>query len=93
MKSLGDAIKSGRLKRNMTQQELAEGICTQATISNIEKAGKLPAINLLLAIADRLDIEIEEFYAAAMAMINKNNEMSKTISSDMELYKVPHFMY
>ncbi|WP_257964442.1 hypothetical protein [Carnobacterium maltaromaticum] len=38
--------------------------------------------------------EAEKFYFyAAMAMINKNNEMSKTISSDMELYKVQHFMY
>ncbi len=43
----------------MTQKELAEGICTQATISNIEKAGKVPAITLLLAIADRLDIDID----------------------------------
>ena len=79
MKSLGDAIKSGRLKRNMTQQELAEGICTQATISNIEKAGKLPAINLLLAIADRLDIEIEEFYYLIGENTTENGKIMKKV--------------
>lgn len=79
MKSLGDAIKSGRLKRNMTQQELAEGICTQATISNIEKSGKLPAINLLLAIADRLDIEIEEFYYLIGENTTENGKIMKKV--------------
>lgn len=79
MKSLGDAIKSGGLKRNMTQQELAEGICTQATISNIEKAGKLPAINLLLAIADRLDIEIDELYYLIGENTTKNGKIMKKV--------------
>ena len=79
MKSLGEAIKYGRLKLNMTQQELAEGICTQATISNIEKAGKIPAINLLLAIADRLGIEIEEFYYLIGENTTENGKIMKKV--------------
>lgn len=63
----------------MTQQELAEGICTQATISNIEKSGKLPAINLLLAIADRLDIEIEEFYYLIGENTTENGKIMKKV--------------
>lgn len=33
------------------------------------------------------------FYAAAMAMMNKNNEVIETVKSDMKLYNVSHFMY
>lgn len=79
MKSLGEAIKAGRLKKNMTQQELAEGICTQATISNIEKAGKIPAITLLLAIADRLDIDIDELYYLMGENTTKNGKIMKKV--------------
>ncbi|MEG0733255.1 MAG: helix-turn-helix transcriptional regulator [Vagococcus sp.] len=79
MESLGEAIKAGRLKKNMTQQELAEDICTQATISNIEKAGKVPAITLLLAIAGRLDIDIDELYYLMGENITKNSKIMKKV--------------
>ncbi len=63
----------------MTQKELAVGICTQATISNIEKAGKVPAITLLLAIADRLDIDIDKLYYLMSKNTSKNGKIMKKV--------------
>ena len=36
MKKLGEKIKNIRRSKGLTQNELAEGICTQATVSNLE---------------------------------------------------------
>ena len=36
VKVAGDKIKQARKLKKITQSELANGICTQATISNIE---------------------------------------------------------
>ncbi|MBC9789459.1 helix-turn-helix transcriptional regulator, partial [Carnobacterium maltaromaticum] len=45
---IGEAIKKKRLVGGLTQAELAEGICTQATISNLESKGSLPTTSILL---------------------------------------------
>lgn len=60
MNYLGIKIKNKRLLKNLTQAELAYEICTQATISNLESNGNVPTLNILLAIAKRLGIEISE---------------------------------
>lgn len=57
----GSIIKKARIEANMSQQELAEGITTQSTISLIESQNRLPNANILHAIADRLDLDVEEF--------------------------------
>ncbi|WP_325052396.1 helix-turn-helix domain-containing protein [Carnobacterium maltaromaticum] len=54
---LGDVIKEKPLAKGLKQGELAEGICTQATISNLEKKSGMPNLPILIAIANRLDIE------------------------------------
>ncbi|CCO13055.2 helix-turn-helix family protein [Carnobacterium maltaromaticum LMA28] len=56
MKTLGDVIKEKRLAKGLKQGELAEGICTQATISNLENKSGMPNLPILIAIANRLDI-------------------------------------
>lgn len=60
MNYLGIKIKNKRLLKNLTQAELAYEICTQATISNLESNGNVPTLNILLALAKRLSIEISE---------------------------------
>ena len=60
MKKLGEKIKNIRRSKGLTQNELAEGICTQATVSNLENGASLPSVTTLLAIADRLKINFSE---------------------------------
>lgn len=60
--TLGESIKNKRKKMNMTQKQLAAGICTQGQISKIEKNEIVPLSNLLKNIADRLNVTIDELY-------------------------------
>lgn len=59
MKLRGDVLKKIRRKRGLSQTALAEGICTQATISLMEKQNRLPKMNILTAICERLNIPAE----------------------------------
>nr|WP_079504869.1 helix-turn-helix transcriptional regulator [Mesobacillus jeotgali] len=43
-KNLGDTIHTIRVKLNVTQKELAKGICSQSQISKIEKGEISPYI-------------------------------------------------
>ncbi|GAB2501105.1 helix-turn-helix domain-containing protein [Alkalibacterium psychrotolerans] len=46
----------------MTQAELADGICTQAMISRIEKKKVRPSRDLMEKVAERLEVSIHYFY-------------------------------
>lgn len=69
MINLGEKIKKIRLEKGLTQAELAEGICTQASISNLEKNASVPSLLILLEIGNRLNIELSELseYAVEQA--------------------------
>ncbi|WP_155285984.1 helix-turn-helix domain-containing protein [Lacticaseibacillus zhaodongensis] len=56
----GARIRTLRQQHGLSQSQLARGICTQATISLIEKQNKLPSMNTLLQLAKRLDVDIAE---------------------------------
>lgn len=60
MKLKGEKLKDIRRKRGLSQTALAEGICTQATISLMEKQDRIPKMNILNAICSRLNIEVSE---------------------------------
>lgn len=56
----GRAILKRRKQLKMTQNQLAEGICKQATISNIEKKNKANSMSILVKLCNRLDLPISE---------------------------------
>lgn len=62
--NIGEKIKELRLHFNIYQEELAEGICTQATISRIEKNEIIPNSYILYQIARRLDVSMDYFYGS-----------------------------
>ena len=55
------AIRAARKKMRLSQVELAEGITTQATISLVENQNRVPNADVLLAILDRLNLDMSEF--------------------------------
>lgn len=59
---LGEKIKTRRKEIKMTQAELADGICTQAMISRIEKKKVRPSRELMEKVAERLAVSIHYFY-------------------------------
>ncbi|WP_078392779.1 helix-turn-helix domain-containing protein [Shouchella patagoniensis] len=60
---VGRKIRDLRKYYRMTQEELAEGICTQASISKIEKnAETYISAQILYSISQRLGVSIEYFF-------------------------------
>lgn len=61
-KILGEEIKRMRKVKGMTQADLAEGICTQATVSGIESGRTFPSIDILYYISLRLQVSMDYFF-------------------------------
>lgn len=59
MRIKGDIVRSIRKQKKMSQIVLADGICTQGTISNIENRNVCDSIEILDAVCKRLNIELE----------------------------------
>lgn len=60
-KSLGQKIREWRMKKGITQTELAEGLVTPSMISQIESDKANPSFKLLEGISRKLEVPIDEF--------------------------------
>jgi tetratricopeptide (TPR) repeat protein len=63
MFSLGQRIRELRLKKGITQIDLAKGLCTPSMISQIESDRARPSYKILFAIAERLEVPLEKLLA------------------------------
>ncbi|WP_110112188.1 helix-turn-helix domain-containing protein [Bacillus sp. CGMCC 1.16541] len=61
-KQLGHIIRELRQLAGLSQQELAEGICSQAQISKLEKGTEFPYSNTLYEISRRLGVDMNYFF-------------------------------
>lgn len=59
---IGNSIKELRKKAGLTQKELANGICTQAQISNIEKGEQYPSSIVLYDICIKLGVDMNSIF-------------------------------
>lgn len=59
-KKIGKTIKRERLKQNISQKELAAGICSQAMISSIEHGDYIPNTAIFLALCQKLNLSIDQ---------------------------------
>lgn len=60
MKVSGEKIKIARKAKRLSQAELAKGICTQATISNIENKNVCDSLDIFSSVCLRLDLQVED---------------------------------
>ena len=70
MRLRGDVLKQIRRKRGLSQTALAEGICTKATISLMEKQNRLPKMDILTAICERLNIQPDRIVENEVSGVN-----------------------
>ena len=70
MRLRGDVLNQIRRKRGLSQTALAEGICTQATISLMEKQNRLPKMDILTAICERLNIHPDRIVENEVSDVN-----------------------
>ncbi|XEO94723.1 helix-turn-helix domain-containing protein [Latilactobacillus sakei] len=59
--NIGDIISFYRKYQNLTQAELAQGICSQGNISLIEKGLRVPSIEVVTSISNKLGISLDVF--------------------------------
>lgn len=60
MYSLGQRIRELRMKKGLTQIELAQGLCTPSMISQIESDRARPSYKVLFQLAERLDVPLDK---------------------------------
>lgn len=70
---IGELIKKLRKERQLTQEELSNGITTRTTLSSIENRNNTISLNLLIEILDRLNVRLEEF----LFLLGKNETSEK----------------
>ncbi|WP_368251303.1 helix-turn-helix domain-containing protein [Enterococcus sp. 2201sp1_2201st1_B8_2201SCRN_220225] len=51
-----------RKKKGFSQKELAEGICTQATLSRLENNGQIPTLKILIQLCNRLELPLGDLF-------------------------------
>ena len=78
---MGAKIKSRRLELNMTQEELAEKLnVSRSTVSNWEIGRNYPDLQLIVSLADILDLSLDE-------MLREDCQMIKRIAEDTKCRK------
>ncbi|MFJ7977721.1 helix-turn-helix domain-containing protein [Peribacillus sp. NPDC096379] len=64
--AIGHKIKELRKQMKLSQEELAEGICTQAQISKLEKGDVFPYASTLYLISQKLGVDVNYFFDMGM---------------------------
>lgn len=49
-----------RKELGLSQKELSNGVCTQATLSKFENNGKIPSLKILIKLCNRLDLSLDD---------------------------------
>lgn len=88
MMLLGDLIKAKRLENGLTQAELAAEICTQASISNLEKNQRIPPLMTLLAIGNRLNLNFDELSDYAIEQENPTSDVFNHVRTLRKQFKL-----
>lgn len=90
---IGHIIKKQRILKNMTQKELAEGICSAKYIYLIEKEERNPSAYTLDQLSEKLSIDLFEYYQYLefenpVAVVEHRKNMDKYIQAgDLEKLK------
>ncbi len=64
---LGEFLSSARKKKGLSQKRLADGLCSRAHVSHIERGQALPNVRLLEDFASRLEMPFVSFAEAYLA--------------------------
>ncbi|KRM60876.1 hypothetical protein FC26_GL000365 [Paucilactobacillus vaccinostercus DSM 20634] len=64
-----------RKKMGLSQAELCDGICTQATLSKFENSGKAPAIRILIQLCARLNLTLDDVFPITLHSQTKQERM------------------
>ncbi|MEW4307921.1 helix-turn-helix transcriptional regulator [Rossellomorea marisflavi] len=90
---IGKKICELRNEMNLTQGELAEGICTQALISLIEKGESDPNATILYQIAKKLGVDVNYFFhIGSTPRLDYVHEVEKQVRKLRVVYQYKEMM-
>lgn len=87
LRALGALIKKHRLKMNMSQLELAIGICSNTYISKLENNRALPGWEQLMLLMERVDLDPSKVSFPREALDYLEKAMECFYRSDVEGYR------
>ncbi|WP_137598119.1 helix-turn-helix domain-containing protein [Paucilactobacillus kaifaensis] len=73
---LNSIIRQQRKAKGLNQSELAAGICTQATMSNIENKGTVPSLGTLIQLCQRLDLTLNDVVSEFQTVADNFDELT-----------------
>ncbi|ARJ39338.1 hypothetical protein SporoP8_10915 [Sporosarcina ureae] len=82
---LGEEILRLRKFKKMTQTKLSEGICSQPTISMIEKGTIIPGVDILTSIAQKLNVPVTNL---TNLVLTDNLDRKHEIITDLEGFTI-----
>lgn len=78
--SLGSVLKATRQAQHKSQKQLAAGICSQAMLSAIENDRYTPNVKLVLALCQRLKINLASFKLVTNFGISHQTTFNETVN-------------
>lgn len=83
---IGDKLKEARLKKNMTQEEVAEKIyVSRQSISNWENNKTYPDIGNVIALSDLYEISLDELLKGSDNFMKHLEESTDLVKSNKKL--------
>ena len=79
--NIGDLVKNRRLELKLTQAQVAEGICTRETISQLENNKTLPQLFVVVSVLDKLAID-----GHALLSIPSSKKDIYSLKKEAEIY-------
>lgn len=94
MRTQSEAIRNFRTSRNLSQHELAAGICARSTLSSFELQGTYISSELLFKFSEKMNISLEDYQFYLNEGINEKEyylNLTEKYSSDLEQTQSPGF--
>lgn len=70
-----DIFIEARKSKGLSQSELADGICTQATLSRFENNYQVPNLKILLKLCQRIDLSLGDLFPKVSIQVSKDIEI------------------
>lgn len=77
--TLGSILKRARMARHLTQQVVADDICSQPMLSAIENGRYTPNTDLLIALCQRLGIDLNSLQLADNYAVGTATQFNQTV--------------
>lgn len=84
---LGSVFKQQRQKLNLNQQEVSNGICTQAVISKLENQNISPSIDVLVQLCQKVQLTLNDLFSEFSNLPSTNLTTDKITETDLAIQK------